>query len=145
MTLSNVGLIVKELKERKGLEVSAKKVRRLLKNGLGFSYRQAKKVPIQCNSDRCLILRQQFAKQLLMQLKNKKRIINFDETWLNESSFVRKTWSSKQSSASCNLRAITPRLSVLGAIDTDGNCWFALSHATTDSNTIMLFFRSLTR
>ena len=60
-TLSNVGLIVKELMDRKGLEVSAKRVRKLLKNGLGFSYRRNSKVPVQCNSARCLILRQQFA------------------------------------------------------------------------------------
>ena len=144
-TLSNVGLIVKELKERKGLEVGANKVRRLLKKGLGFSYRRASKVPVQCNSTRCLILRQQFAEQLLLQLSSKTRIINFDETWLNESSFVRRTWTPKQWSTSTNLRAISPRLSLLGAIDTDGKCWFALSHATTDSNIILLFFRQLVR
>ena len=144
-TIVNVGMIVKELKSRKGIDESRSKVSSILRKELGFSYRGTKKVPVQCNSARCLILRQQFALELLQLLQNKKRVINFDETWLNESSFIRKAWAPKNTSASMTLRTITPRLSLLGASDTAGNCWYALSHATTDSNVVMLFFRHLAR
>ena len=60
-----------------------------------MSYRRARKVPIQGNSERCLVLRQQYAKVMLEQLEQGKRVINVDESWLNESSFLRKIWASK--------------------------------------------------
>lgn len=125
--------------------MSREKLRHIMKKDLGLSYRKAKKVPVQSNTVRCLILRQRSAKTLLPLLQEGKRVINFDETWLNESSFIRKTWAPKEASPSVTLRAISPRLSLLGALDTDGNCWYALSHATTDSNIVMLFFRHLAR
>ena len=83
--------------------------------------------------------------KLLEYLEKGKRVINFDETWLNEASFVRKVWAPKGASPSVTLDAVSPRLSLLGAMDTEGNCWYALSHATTDSNIVMLFFRLLAR
>ena len=82
---------------------------------------------------------------MLKELGKGKRVINFDETWLNESCFIRKAWMPKKEPSSVTLRTITPRLSVLGALDTEGNCWYSLSHATTDSNVIILFFSHLAR
>ena len=72
-------------------------------------------------------------------LINKKRIINIDETWLNETSFIRKTWGSKGGEGNTILNSISPRLSMITAIDNYGNIWFSLSHANTDSNMIVLF------
>ena len=40
---------------------------------------------------------------------------------------------------------MSPRLSVLAAIDTDGRIYFALSHAMTDGDTMSLFLRHLLR
>ena len=114
-----------------------------MKKEFGFSYRNTKKVPTQGNSERCLILRQQYSLKLLDQIERGKRIINFDETWLNECSFIRKGWALKDESPSMTLRAVSPRLSVLGALDTEGNCWYALTHAITDTNIVKLFFRQL--
>ena len=34
-------------------------------------------------------------------------------------------------------------LKIFAAIDTDGNVWFALSHANTNQDTFMLFMRHL--
>ena len=127
------------------MTVRRDKVRQLMKNEFGFSFRKTKKVPSQGNSQRCLILRQQYALKLLDQIEKGKRIINFDETWLNECSFVRRAWAPKDESPSMTLRAVSPRLSVLGALDTDGNCWYSLTHSITDSNIVMLFFYQLVR
>ena len=71
-------------------------------------------------------------------------MINIDETWLNETSFIRKTWAERNGKGNIMLRSISPRLSMISAIDTDGNIWFTLSHANTDSNMFTLFLYSLT-
>jgi len=49
-------------------------------------------VPIQANSQRCLVLRQQYALAMLELLMQDKRVINVDESWLNETNFTRKMW-----------------------------------------------------
>ena len=40
-------------------------VRRVLKRDLGLRYRLVRKVPIQANSERCLVLRQQYALKMI--------------------------------------------------------------------------------
>jgi hypothetical protein len=50
-------------------------------------YKKIKKIPFQGNSDRCLVLRQLYAKQLLGILNEGKRVINIDETWLPQTDF----------------------------------------------------------
>ena len=47
-------------------------------------------------------------------------MINIDETWLNETSFVRKVWSKKGGQGNLQLNAVSPRLSLIAALDTDG-------------------------
>ena len=71
------------------------------------------------------------------------RIINIDETWVNETSFIRKTWAPRQGQGNVILNSVTPRLSMIAAIDTDGQIWFTLSQANTDSNMMTLFIKSL--
>ena len=68
-----------------------------------------------------------------------------DETWLNETSFIRRLWSSKGGNGNLDLRLITPRVSMIAALDTHGNAWFTLTHSTTDSDMIALFFMQLIR
>ena len=51
-------------------------------------------------------------------LAQRKRVINIDETWLNETSFVRKIWASKGGKGNLILRAVQPRISMIAALDT---------------------------
>ena len=88
-------------------------------------------------------MRQQYAQKLLDLMERRVRIINVDETWLNESNFVRRHWCPVESPGSVKLKAITPSLSMIAALDTDGRVWFSLSHAKTDQDTYMLFLRQL--
>ena len=80
---------------------------------------------------------------MLPLLESKTRIINIDETWLNESSFVRKAWAPRNGLGNVKLNTVTPRLSMIAALDTDGRVWFSLSHSNTDSNVIMTFLHNL--
>ena len=108
-----------------------------------MSYRKIKLVPYQGNSDRCLILRQQYGKFMLEKMSNHPRIINIDETWLNQSDYRRMKWRARNSTNSIPLRGITPRISMLAAIDTDGRVYFALTQVNTDANVFVLFLKGL--
>ena len=115
----------------------------VLKKTMGLSYRRVRKVPVQANSERCLVLRQQYALVMLSILDSKKRVINVDESWLNETSFLRRSWCRPGTTGTIASRPIQPRLSLITALDTDGLVYFSLSHSTTDQDTFMLFMRYL--
>ena len=76
-------------------------------------------------------------------MKEKKRIINIDESWISETGFIRKVWAKKDGRGNINLSAVTPRLSMIAALDTEGRVWFSLAHATTNSDVIALFMKNL--
>ena len=73
----------------------------------------------------------------------RKIIINVDETWLSETSHIRRTWGKRDDSANMRLNAVQPRVSMIAALDSDGRAWFTLTHANTDSNVLALFFHHL--
>ena len=127
-----------------GIEVSAKFTRLVLKKDLSLSYLKAKKLNTSANSDKNLVLRQQYGLEMMQLLKIGQRVINIDETWLNETSFVRRTWAERKGAGNAVLNSVGPRISMIAAIDTDGHVWYSLSHANTDSNVMTLFLTSLT-
>ena len=80
------------MKELHNVEISVPKIRLAMKKELCLGYRRVQKVPIQGNSERCLVLRQQYALTILPLLQSGRRIINVDESWINETNFTRKMW-----------------------------------------------------
>ena len=137
--------VKQRVKKEKDFEVTRPAVCKVLKEELGLRYRKIKKIPLQANSQRCKVLRQQYALSLLSMLDSGKRIIQVDETWLNETNFMRLAWSKPMSSASVPTKAVSPSLSLIVALDTDGRVFFSLSHASTDQDTFMLFLQHLIR
>ena len=97
-----------------------KLVRRVLKEDLGLSFLKTKKLNSQANSVKALAQRQQYALTLLSILERGKRVINIDETWLNETSFVRRVWAKKGGQGNLRLNSVSPRLSLIAALDTNG-------------------------
>ena len=108
-----------------------------------MSFIKAKKLHPNANSVRVLIQRQQYALTLLPLLEQGKRIINVDETWINETSFVRRVWSKRGGEGNCKLNTVLPRVSMIAALDSNGEVWFSLTHSTTDSDVITLFLSNL--
>lgn len=102
-------------------------------------------MPLQANSERCLVLRQQYALKMLSLLTKGKRIINFDESWVSETNYSRRMWCPSKTAGSVTERTINPRLALLAALDTEGWVYFALTHANTDSEVILTFFGHLVR
>ena len=82
---------------------------------------------------------------MLNLLHDSRRVINIDETWLNETNFSRRTWARKDGLGNSMLNVISPRISMIAAVDTEGHAWFTLSHANTDSNMMSLFLYYLTK
>ena len=64
---------------------------------------------------------------MLKVLSQKKRVINLDESSINETSFIRKTWAERNGNSNAYLHSVSPRVSIIAAIDTCGNIWFTLS------------------
>ena len=80
---------------------------------------------------------------MLKLLEDGRRVINIDESWLNETSFYRKLWYPKSQVCSVPTQTVSPRISLIAAIDTDGLVWFTLTQANTDSDVMLLFFSKL--
>ena len=91
-----------------------------------MSYRKMKMTPVTANSERCLVLRQQYALRMLKVLTANKRVINVDETWMNHTNFSSKEWAIRGQYASRGQKALTPRISIIAAISADGHGWFSL-------------------
>ena len=102
-------------------------------------------MPIQGNSERCLVLRQQYSLKMLALLEEGTRIINIDESWLNDTNFTRKIWCPADAPATITQRAVTPRLTLIAALDTEGRLYFTLTHANTDSDVLLAFMKHLMR
>ena len=130
--ITNAKQVQLQVKVKHELDLNVAQVQRALRKDLGLGYRRVRKIPIQGNSERCLVLRQQYALTMLPLLKSGKRIINVDETWINETNFSRKIWCRPDSPGTEPVRAVSPSLSMIAALDTDGRVYFSLSHATTE-------------
>ena len=114
-----------------------------MKRDLKLSFVKTKKLHPNANSTKVIVQRQQYALTMISLLDQGKRIINVDQTWLNESSFVRRVWAPRGGESNMTMSTIMPRVSLIAAIDTDGQVWFTLSHSTTDSDFMTLFFMHL--
>ena len=120
-------MVREKMLEQDDLDVSEKQIRGVMRRELRMGYRLAKTVPIQSNSERCLVLRQQYALKMLPLLESGRRIINVDESWLNGTHFVRRVWAPANAPATVADKQVAPRLSLIVALDTDGKIWFALT------------------
>ena len=110
-----------------------------------LGYRRATNVPIQSNLDRCLVLRQQYALRMLPLLEKGRRVINVDESWLNGTRFVRRQWVPTDAPGTYSDKQVAPRISLIVALDTDGQIWCALTQVNTDSDVMTMFLRYLVR
>ena len=134
-----------KVQEDYGLEVSRPLTRVVLRKEMRLGYRLAKMVAVQCNSERCLVLRQQFAVRMIPLLEAGRRIINVDESWLNQTRFLRRVWAPADAPCTFTAKQVNPRISLIVALDTEGSLWFALTQANTDSDVMTTFLRHLAR
>ena len=120
-------------------------VQQVMRKDLKMGYRLAKTIPVQSNSERCLVLRQQYALKMLTIMETGRRVIDIDETWLNHTRFLRRIWVPTDAAGTVSDKQVIPRISLLTAIDTEGRVWCALTQANTDADVMTLFIRYLMR
>ena len=66
------------------------------------------------------ILRQRWAMTFMETVKEKRRVINIDESALTFLDFTRRLWAPKGSSHGIVNKAVSPRVSLIMAIDNHG-------------------------
>ena len=84
-----------------------------------------------------------FGKRMIDYLKKGKRVINIDESWINEKDFRRKNWRKRYVSNTVGTSAVHPRITFMVAIDSDGSVFFALSQVNTDTDSKRLLLHEL--
>ena len=127
------------------LKVSRTLTREVMRKEMKMGFRKTNVVPIQSNLPRCLVLRQQFALRMIPLLESGRRIINVDESWLNSTRFIRRSWIPTDAPGTYSDKQVQPRISLIVALDTDGRIWCALTQANTDSDVMTMFLRYLVR
>lgn len=111
---------------------------------LGLKFRRLKILNPRANGNAALIQRQQFALALIGAMMEGKRVINIDESAIGQGVFIRKGWSVSGASAGHSVKPFGHRLSLLSAVDTDGQIYFAISQSTTDQRVFGTFLQRLT-
>ena len=110
---------------------------------LGMRHVRTKKVKRIDNSDRSLILRQQFAIKFFELLDQGYRVLNADETWISDACYVRKKWVEKHQSATLEEKTVAPNITLIGAVDTEGDVYISLIQANTDAEVFKLYLSKL--
>ena len=110
---------------------------------LGLKYKKVKHISMNGNSDKSLILRQQFALKFLDIDHKAKNILNLDETWLNISDFRRMHWKYAQPNCSIKAKKIAPRISMITGVDKLGNIYLCLSQSNSNKSMMGLFMEHL--
>ena len=87
---------------------------------MGMRYRKVLPLSVHANTAKNLVCRQQFALKFIELLQRGKTILNVDETWLGMSDFRRRKWQAAGSTNSVPHLQITPRISMISALDTQG-------------------------
>ena len=119
--------ITKAVNAQADVQVKQPLVRKVMRKTLRLKYKSVTYVPFQTNSNRCLVLRQQFAITLLGLLAQGKRIINVDESWVDQTSYTRRHWRPVAGQPSEMLRPVTPRVSLIASVCTEGSIFLSLT------------------
>ena len=80
---------------------------------------------------------------MLELLQQGKRVVNIDETWLNDTFFARKKWRRRGTSNSMRKKQVLPRISVIAAVDTEGSVYVSLTQVNTETSIMKIYLTEL--
>ena len=78
-------------------------------------------------------------------LKNKKIILNIDESWISQMDYRRMKWCAPGSTNSVPTKQVQPRISLIVAIDSVGHMYASFTQVNTDSKIMGLYIRELAK
>jgi len=134
--------VIDRLIGRSKISYTEVEVRKVMK-AKGMAYKKVVHIPIGANSNRNLILRQRWLMTALENDHKNRVYINIDESWLGMSDFRRMKWRAPGTTNSVVAFSMAPRVTMMVAVDSLGNVYFALSQSNSNSDTFGLFIRSL--
>ena len=76
-------------------------------------------------------------------LESGTRVVNIDESLVKTTSFFTKTWGKRDHCKYSMGTPISPGVALIAAIDTDGDVFFSVSTANTNTEVIQLFLNEL--
>ena len=114
-------------------------MRGVMKSVLRLRYKRSKVLNHRANLPTCLVQRQQYALKLIEIMLSGKRVINIDESTMGQAVFARKSWQ-RQGVRNANVvKPFSHRLSLIAAVDTYGQVYFAISQSVVDSAVFSTF------
>ena len=131
------------VRARTSVPVPLHDVAKILKNEFNLSYRKIRRVPFQGNSDRCLVLRQLYARKMFQLYNDGYHVLNIDESWIPSEDFRRGCWSARGDVNSLPERSIGFKVNIIVAVSSEGKVWLALTQCNTDENVMQLFLSKL--
>ena len=144
--IDSVSYVQKSIASKHGQTYKTWEIKKVMKQELGMSYKKIDPVSWQANSQRNLILRQQFALSMLNNLRGKyTTVINVDETWLGMSDFRRMKWQEKGYTNSVPMKQMVPRISMIVGLDTQGSVFLTLVQANSNSKVMEIYLHQLVK
>ena len=106
-------------------------------------YKRVVPVAPQANSEAALVKRMDSARVLLRELQKGKRCLNIDESAIGAMDFRRQKWTVIGKPNSIVQKDVTPRLTIIAAIDNLGGVYFSMVQANVDGEVFTLFLTKL--
>ena len=110
---------------------------------MGLKWKRTKWISYNANSEKNLVLRQQFDLRMIDLLHQGFRILNIDETWLSDTMFIRRKWREHGSTNSVVGNSVSPRLSLILCFDSHGEVYLSMTQVNTNENVMCLFLSHL--
>ena len=141
--IGNAKQVQTAAKEKFEVEIPLHTIREALRKGLGMRFKKIKRIPFTGNQDRSLILRQQFALNMIKLLRAGMRIINVDETELTNSDYNRQKWRVPGTTNSMPNPRIRPRISLIAGVSNHGELYISLLQVNTNTEVTKLYLTAL--
>ena len=135
--------VKEEVRRTHGVNTKLTVVKSVFRSHFGLKYKRIKRTPGLANSSKNLVLRQKFGTKMLELLTEGKRILNVDETWVPQTKYLKRQWRLPGSAGSLWSKAVAPRITMIAAIDTEGEVYFSMNQCNTDTPMMRLFISKL--
>ena len=104
-----------------------------------MKYKMIKRIPNTANRELNLVSRQQFAVEMVKVYQTYKRIVNIDETWINQTDFRRKCWRNQGVRQTLPKETVAPRISLIAGVDNFGEIYLCFTQTNTNGKVMNLF------
>ncbi len=141
--IRKIAAVRRHIEENAGAELKPWFVRRVMRRLLDLKYSKIRKVPYQANLEDRLVLRHLYARKAFELLQTDARLFTIDESWLNDLSWNQRQWHAHGARNSVGKKTVSPRLSLIVAIDNRGAIYASITQVNTDHDIFQLFLTHL--